>query len=458
MSWWEGGEVPEGWKLCALGDVAKVVGGGTPKTSVAGNFTDVPGHPWITPADLTGYTDKYISGGRRFLTDQGLATSSAKYVPAGTVLFSSRAPIGYIAIASNPLTTNQGFRSFVPSGELDPHYLYHALRLLRPVAEQLASGTTFAEISGSNAARMPISYPSRDQQKAIAKALDGADKWTRGSAAHLRAARRLIKRFRQSVLAAACSGRLTADWREGNAVNGSAEILIERSRQLAAKVAPRRRNPEPWLEPELLNLPQSWKWAPLRELAAIRGGIQKQPKRTPRSNSYPYLRVANVLRGKLDLSEIHEFELFDGELETYRLRPGDLLVVEGNGSSTEIGRAAIWHGEIPDCVHQNHIIRARCFDMDPQFVEMFWNSPIGAREIASLAVTTAGLYSLSTKKIGAVPIPVPPLDEQQEIVRRANQLMALAESLNDRINSANGRVERSSQAILAKAFRGELIY
>lgn len=105
---WEGGESPEGWKLCTMGEVTKVVGGGTPKTNVPGNFSDEVGHVWITPADLTGYTEKYISRGRRFLTDQGLATSSAKYMPAGTVLFSSRAPIGYVAIASNPVTTNQG--------------------------------------------------------------------------------------------------------------------------------------------------------------------------------------------------------------------------------------------------------------------------------------------------------------------------------------------------------------
>src|SRR5438093_10425910 len=109
---------PEGWKLRPIGEVAKVVGGGTPKTNVAGNFSDESGHPWITPADLTGYQEKRISRGRRFLTDQGLAESSAKYVPKGTVLFSSRAPIGYVAIAANPVTTNQGFRSFVPSDEL----------------------------------------------------------------------------------------------------------------------------------------------------------------------------------------------------------------------------------------------------------------------------------------------------------------------------------------------------
>lgn len=99
-------------------------------------------------------------------------------------------------------------------------------------------------------------------------------------------------------------------------------------------------------------LPPAWSYARIDTIAQVQGGIQKQGKRRPVKNKYPFLRVANVLRGKLDLSEVHEVELFDGELERYRLKPGDLLVVEGNGSPDQIGRAAVWDGTIPDCVHQ----------------------------------------------------------------------------------------------------------
>jgi type I restriction enzyme S subunit len=194
----------------------------------------------------------------------------------------------------------------------------------------------------------------------------------------------------------------------------------------------------------------------LGALAEIRGGIQKQPKRLPKNNAHPYLRVANVLRGRLDLSVIHQFELFDNELEIYRLVPGDLLIVEGNGSLTEIGRSAIWEGAIEDCVHQNHIIRVRCVEAESKFIDMVWNSPVGAREIAELAVTSAGLYSLSAGKIAAFAIPVPPLEEQREIVRRASELLRLAEAQLARIESVARRVDLSAQATLAKAFRGHL--
>src|SRR5690606_35514368 len=107
--------------------------------------------PWITPADLSGYTEKYIERGRRNITEKGLNGSSARLMPEGTVLFSSRAPIGYVAIARNPVSTNQGFKSFVPHDGVDPEYLYYYLKRAKELALKLASGTTFPEISGKNA-------------------------------------------------------------------------------------------------------------------------------------------------------------------------------------------------------------------------------------------------------------------------------------------------------------------
>jgi type I restriction enzyme, S subunit len=135
--------------------------------------------------------------------------------------------------------------------------------------------------------------------------------------------------------------------------------------------------------------------ASVGEVAEVQGGIQKQPKRKPLKNKYPFLRVANVPRGNLDLDEIHEIELFDGELDRYRLCVGDLLVVEGNGSPEQIGRAAIWHDEIADCVHQNHLIRVRPGPkLDPQYLELVWNSPATAEHLRSVASSTSGLHTL----------------------------------------------------------------
>jgi type I restriction enzyme S subunit len=142
-----------------------------------------------------------------------------------------------------------------------------------------------------------------------------------------------------------------------------------------------------------------WPRKPLADVAEIQGGIQKQPSRRPVKNHYPYLRVANVLRGCLDLSEMSRMELFDDELRKLRLQAGDLLIVEGNGSVSEIGRMAIWKNEVKDCVHQNHIIRARLAKgVLPKFAAIYWNSPDGQRRITEVASSTSGLYTLSGAK------------------------------------------------------------
>ena len=140
-----------------MGDIAEVVGGGTPRTNDSTNFEggDIS---WITPADLSGYTEKYISHGSRFITRKGLDSSSARLLPAGAVLFTSRAPIGYVAIARNPIATNQGFKSFVLKDGVLPDYVYWWLKGSKQRAESLASGTTFLELSGVDADRI-LTHP-----------------------------------------------------------------------------------------------------------------------------------------------------------------------------------------------------------------------------------------------------------------------------------------------------------
>jgi type I restriction enzyme S subunit len=193
-------------------------------------------------------------------------------------------------------------------------------------------------------------------------------------------------------------------------------------------------------------------------LTTIQGGIQKQPSRAPRSNAYAFLRVANVLRGRLDLDDIHRIELFEGELDRLRLRSGDLLIVEGNGSANEIGRMAIWSGAIPDCVHQNHIIRARPLaGVDPQFVGIYWNSPDGMSRVREVASSTSGLFTLSVGKISRLLVPLPPVAEQCRIVAEVDRRLSIADEIAATIDTALARAERLRQSILKRAFEGRLV-
>lgn len=162
------------WKEYKLGEIAEIVGGGTPDTSNkeywGGNI------PWLTPKDLTGYNKIFISSGERFITEEGLDNSSTKLLPQGTVLLSSRAPIGYVAIASNPICTNQGFKSIICNKDIvDNLYMYYWIKNNTELLQSLGTGTTFAEISGSVVKSIDISLPPLPEQIRIASILSSLD-------------------------------------------------------------------------------------------------------------------------------------------------------------------------------------------------------------------------------------------------------------------------------------------
>ena len=159
-------EVPENWVWVRLSDLGQVIGGGTPKTENPA-FWNNGTIPWLTPADMKNVKGKYVSCGERNITEQGLNGSSARLMPTGTIVYSSRAPIGYIAIAANPLATNQGFKSIVLKKSKMAEYLYYCLQHWTPEIQSRASGTTFKEISGSEFGKTVIPLPPLAEQKRI---------------------------------------------------------------------------------------------------------------------------------------------------------------------------------------------------------------------------------------------------------------------------------------------------
>lgn len=157
--------LPDSWTFVRLKHIGAVVGGGTPKTNISEYWGG--SIPWITPADLSGYENIYISTGSKMITEIGLKSSSAQILPQNTVLYSSRAPIGYTAIAANPISTNQGFKSIVPYDFTMTPYLYYCLKARTDNIIQRATGTTFKEISGSEMAETIIPLPPINEQKQI---------------------------------------------------------------------------------------------------------------------------------------------------------------------------------------------------------------------------------------------------------------------------------------------------
>ena len=206
--------IPDCWAWTHVKTIGQVVAGGTPSTKEPSYWgTDVN---WISPADLTGYTAKTISRGAKGLSNLGLQNSSAKVMPAASVHFSSRAPIGYVAISSEPLATNQGFKSLVPTNGIFNEYVYYYLKASKQLAEKRASGTTFLELSGTAFGLLPSPLPpSKEQHRIVTKLEELISELDKGIES-LQTAREQLKVYRQAVLKHAFDGKLTEHWRKEN--------------------------------------------------------------------------------------------------------------------------------------------------------------------------------------------------------------------------------------------------
>ena len=154
-------EIPEGWKAGTIADIGKVFGGATPSSSNPQYYSS-KGIAWATPKDLASSSNLYFSHGERDISEEGFKSCSSVLMPSGSVLMTSRAPIGYLAISCNEVCTNQGFKSVVPNNEIGPYYVFQTLKLMMPYIKKLGSGSTFAEISGKDLKDVPVIIPLPD--------------------------------------------------------------------------------------------------------------------------------------------------------------------------------------------------------------------------------------------------------------------------------------------------------
>lgn len=347
-------------------------------------------------------------------------------------------------------------RRFLWRWLLSPHILEYV------VARQ--TGVKMPRLRKGDLAGMPVPVPPLPDQHRLVEKLERLLSQSRTAREALDRIPPLMKTFRQSVLAKAFRGELT----DRNPNDEPASVLLERIREERRKkweedLRARGRDPRKakYVEPEtpdtsgLPVLPEGWAWASVGQVGEVVGGIQKTPARAPKKNAYPYLRVANVRRGRLDLEEVHQFELREGELDKWRLLLGDVLVVEGNGSLSEIGRCALWGGEMPDCVHQNHIIRVRLgSEVTPSYLHHHLNSAEGQHSMAQVASSSSGLYTLSVSKVKWVLVPLAPIAEQRRITARLEELLVKSEFIDRATTKALRRAGVVEQAVLGRAFAG----
>ena len=458
-------KVPASWQWSTFGEVATVIGGGTPKTSDPSNF-DGGDIPWITPADLSGYSEKFISRGARNITGKGLKSSSARMMPAGTVLFSSRAPIGYVAIASHPVTTNQGFKSFVLPDDIDPSYTYYYLQTARELVESLSGGTTFKEISGTNAARIPFAIAPLPEQWRIVAEIEKQFTRLDASVAALRRTQANLKRYRASALRAACSGELVpteaelacAEGREYEPADVLLErILVERRARWESQEKRRGKYKEPAAPDtsDLPPLPEGWAWATVGQLSdRIEYGTSQ--KAGPDESGIPVLRMGNIQNGSIDLSDLKYLPSGHPESVKTSLRHGDLLFNRTN-SPELVGKSAVYEDRFPAACFASYLIRvAFVGDTSPDYVCMYINSDHGRRYISTVRSQQVGQANVNGTKLAAMPLALPPIAEQRRIVDEVERRLSVIQQTEAAVDASLHRAERLRQSILKRAFSGEL--
>lgn len=397
-------EIPESWRWIRLSSIADIVGGGTPRRNIPRYFGgDIP---WATPTDVTSLDGIHILETAETITEAGLANSAARLLPENSVLMTSRATIGVTAIAKCPMATNQGFVNFICNDELlESEYLARYLAWATDRLIRLAYGTTFKEISRSTLKRFELPLPTLPEQREIVKILRQADRLRQ-----LRA-----QADKQTDLLALSTF---------NDIFGFID-----------KTAPYRQ-------------------VKLERVADIVSGVTKgRNLPSHETMNVPYLRVANVQDGYLDLSELKTIDVLSSDVEKYTLQLGDVLLTEG-GDFDKLGRGAIWEHDIQNCIHQNHVFRVRVAQetLHPLFFNYYLQTAYARHYFLRSAKRTTNLASINKTQLGALPVPIPPMPMQKKFVNAVNQIRSiLTAQENTRME-----IDQLARAVMVRAFMGEL--
>ena len=439
-------------RICRLGDVARTSSGGTPRR----DRPDFYGGsiPWVKSGELR---DGTVRASEESITEAAIASSSAKIFAKGTICIALYgATVGRVGVLGIDAATNQAVCGIFPTEELLSDYLRYFLLERRQFLVNSGKGGAQPNISQQIVRDLWVPLPPIAQQREVVAYLDEQLSRLDASVAALLRAQANLKRYRASVLKAACEGRLVPTEAElaraeGRTFETGAELL---QRILAERREGNGMRKEP-TEPEVNNLPtlpDGWAWANMQQLALVSGGLTKNPKRETLPTKLPYLRVANVYANELRLDQIEHIGVAPAELNKLLLVKDDLLVVEGNGSPDQIGRVALWNGSIAPCVHQNHLIKVRLRGAEPRWVLNWLLSPQGRNQIERVTSSTSGLHTLSTGKVSALRVPLPPLPEQHRIVAEADRRLSLIRGAEAQVRANLARAKRLRQSILQAAF------
>lgn len=413
------------------------------------------------------------------------APSRARQVlKAGDVLISMTRPnLNAVALVTEALDGAIGSTGFhvIRSSWLNPRYV-HALVQSQSFIDAMTAvvqGALYPAIRPRDIESFPLLFQGPAQQERIVAKLEELLSELDAGTAELKSAQKKLALYRQSLLKAAVEGALTDEWRMQNAPDETgaellARILRERrarweSAQVEKFKAQRKAPPKDWQkkypEPvkpntsDLPQLPNNWVWASLDMLGEIASGVAKGTKQATSISvrEVPYLRVANVQRGYLDLSEIKTILATERDIEALTLVDGDVLFNEG-GDRDKLGRGWVWRGEIGNCIHQNHVFRMRPYlpELQAELLSHHGNS-FGKLWFQNAGKQTTNLASINMTVLRSFPVPVAPPSEQVEVLQRIRSQLDLLDRQEAATELALKQSVAQRQNILRAAFAGQLV-
>jgi type I restriction enzyme S subunit len=406
-------------------------------------------------------------------------------MPSGTVLFSSRAPIGYVAIAANPVATNQGFKSFVLASGIDPSYVYYYLQRARDMAVALASGTTFLEISGAKAARIPFALAPLPEQHRVVEEIEKQLTRLDAAVAALERARANLKRYRASVLRAACDGCLVrteaelarAEGREYESADRLLDHILKERRarweaEQLAKMQAKGKAPKDdgwkakYREPSapdttnLPGLPEGWTWVNWDQIGFSQNG-RAFPSAEYQSTGMKLLRPGNLSwDGKAEWNEKNTQRLperWATDFPTYVVGPRELVMNLTAQSLRDefLGRTCVT-GPSERCLLNQRIARLTPIAALPEYLLCVFKSSIFRRFVAGLN-TGSLIQHMFTSQLAEFALPLPPLAEQERIVSEIERRLSVIDDVERVVERGLRRADRLRQSVLKRAFEGKLV-
>ncbi|MEZ5380986.1 MAG: restriction endonuclease subunit S [Microthrixaceae bacterium] len=400
--------LPQGWEWSTVGEVASVEGGVTPKGMKELASGDVP---FFKVGDMHLSDREQMHRSRTMLDRGALESARAKLWPRGTIVF----PKNGGAVATNKKrrlgvagACDLNMMGVLPTSEIDGSYLM-AWFLTVDLAD-LSSGSVVPKINRADVAEMDVPVPPLPEQRRIVAAIEEHFSRLDAAEAALEAALRRLAALRQTTTTTLYSS-------------------------------------------------DEWDWTTLGQIAEVRGGVTKDSKRQddPDFVEVPFLRVANVQRGYLDLGEVKTIRVAPARAETLALEVGDVLFNEG-GDRDKLGRGWVWDGQIDNCIHQNHVFRARLLtdDFDPKFISTHGNS-WGKNWFERNGKQTTNLASINLTTLKQFPVPAAPKAEQRAIVEELRRLDDDIGRGERAVNVGRRRGAALRCSILAAAFSGQLV-